>query len=804
MNKQVQRRFLTGILAVLLLSGAAAGLSAHAEETEELPAVSDIQQEPEQITFSVNVTDERSPSGELTLGCAFTLRGVLTADQSLAKVYGGVYSADGGTAVQYHEMQPGGNVCDIHTSFDLQIRFGRLQPGSYLYRITAEDESGRTCTAIETSFSIVDRSVIPSDFSLVDASEPAEALPLGSSFTPRGKIFSTYSVMRIWGGIYRTDGSATELYFEDEPCTPTYSLYGRLGDVALFGELPAGEYVYRITACDLRGTEQVLIEKPFRIVEDDSAPSEIRLYNAAYPAGTQLLGRSFSVGGTVVSTYPLATVTGGIYRAEGSECDYHDTLTAEFHPDSTVFDLNPLDNNLPFARLPEGEYVYRVTATDDRGTTRELIAAPFRIRSLARSEDSPEVLMRGIDVSKHNGYIDWQSAYANGVDFAVMRIGVTSNSNANYQKDIRFEENYANARAAGVKVGVYLYTSAYNKAEIEHDIATLLSILDGRHLDMPIYIDAEAEGRQTAVGKAALTEVLRHGCELIREGGYQAGVYASYSWFKEYIDAGTLQAEDNEIWMAYWQSQPENYDYSDLCVTWQYSSSGRVSGLNGDVDRDLRYEALSADHPVHLIQPVGGTLTASKETAGCGERIRLQVIPDAGYMVKQVYYGELPAHKSGEGSYYFTMPDGEITVTAEMEEIVYTLVPEQAPTLEENGNTAYYTGSDGKYYRLENGSYTEIGQGSWVIPHLEPEPTEESTEPQTEAPTEPLTEAPTEPVTEQMPVVEAETAPAQPEVKLPQTGVGSGKKAVAGVGAAVLTAVGAWLLLRSRREDNDA
>ncbi|MBR3629670.1 MAG: hypothetical protein IKN55_04270, partial [Oscillospiraceae bacterium] len=486
MKKRVRRSVISGILALLLIAGAVPGeISVYAEEPEELAAVSEIQMEtaPEQIPgqseepdpvpeqeqapFSVSVTEERSPAGDLSLGSAFTLRGILTADCPLSRVYGGVYSEDGNTAVLYYETQPENNVCDIHSSFDLQLRFGRLPAGAYVYRITAVDQEGREITAIESAFTVTDRSTIPSDISLVDASEPAEVLPLGTGFTARGRIFSTYSVMTIRGGVYQADGTPTKLYFEDEPRTPTYNLSGRLGDPALFGELPAGAYVYRIEAEDLRGTHEILVEKEFRIAEDDSAPSDMQLYGAAYPSGTQVLGRSFGISGTVVSTYRLTNVTAGIYRAEGCECDYHDTIIADAQPDANTFSLAALDSRIPFGRLPEGDYVYRVTATDEKGTSRELLASPFGIRSLSRTADSPEVVMRGIDVSKHNGSIDWDKAYADGVDFAVMRIGVTSNSNANFQKDIRFEENYAAARGAGVKVGVYLYTSAYNQAEIE-------------------------------------------------------------------------------------------------------------------------------------------------------------------------------------------------------------------------------------------------------------------------------------------------------------------------------------------------
>ena len=230
--------------------------------------------------------------------------------------------------------------------------------------------------------------------------------------------------------------------------------------------------------------------------------SDIHIYGATYPTGTIRQGRGFTFKGAIFSTHKLFNVQGGIFKAEGSTGEYNDEIVFSVNPEKTSFNIAKIEILGSFGNLPVGDYVFKVSAKDERGYETELIHSPFRIRSLENTENSPEIVMKGVDVSAYQGEIDWEAAYADGVDFAILRAGVTNNGDANYRQDTKFEENYQKASAAGVKLGAYLYTSAINKAEMKADIDALLATLDGKTFDMPIYIDVEA-ARQKNLSKAA-------------------------------------------------------------------------------------------------------------------------------------------------------------------------------------------------------------------------------------------------------------------------------------------------------------
>ena len=96
--------------------------------------------------------------------------------------------------------------------------------------------------------------------------------------------------------------------------------------------------------------------------------------------------------------------------------------------------------------------------------------------------------IKGIDVSKHQGIIDFSKVKNDGIEFAIIRIGYGGGSPV---KDERFEENYKNARANGIKVGVYLYSYADSESDLIKEYESVIKWLEGRHLDLPVYYDVE-------------------------------------------------------------------------------------------------------------------------------------------------------------------------------------------------------------------------------------------------------------------------------------------------------------------------
>lgn len=195
--------------------------------------------------------------------------------------------------------------------------------------------------------------------------------------------------------------------------------------------------------------------------------------------------------------------------------------------------------------------------------------------------------MKGIDVSVHNGKIDWKKVKDSGIEFAMIRAGY---GNVIEQKDKRFEENYSGAKAAGLKVGVYWFSYAYNEKMAAQEAAVCLEILNGRELDMPIAFDFEydsvkyAAKKGVTVTRTSATAIAAEFTKNIRESGYDSMIYTNYDYISRYYDMNRLAG--NYLWLAVWGGNRPSRTHS----MWQYSAKGIVSGITGNVDMNNCYE----------------------------------------------------------------------------------------------------------------------------------------------------------------------------------------------------------------------
>ena len=189
--------------------------------------------------------------------------------------------------------------------------------------------------------------------------------------------------------------------------------------------------------------------------------------------------------------------------------------------------------------------------------------------------------MKGIDVSVHNGKIDWQKVKAAGIDFAILRAGYGKLAK---QKDDRFEENYAGAKAAGIPVGAYWYSYAMTPEEAELEADVFLSVIKGKQFEMPVYFDLE-EKKQFDLGKEQVSAIMRAFLKKVESVGYFVGLYGSAS------SLTTHTADDIKswytIWLAHWVDKT---NYSGAYGIWQHSEKGKVAGINGNVDLDICYK----------------------------------------------------------------------------------------------------------------------------------------------------------------------------------------------------------------------
>ena len=193
--------------------------------------------------------------------------------------------------------------------------------------------------------------------------------------------------------------------------------------------------------------------------------------------------------------------------------------------------------------------------------------------------------LTGVDVSEHQEKIDWAAVRAAGVDFAILRIGYRGYTEGSLREDSWFAENYTAARAAGVQLGVYFFSQATTLEEAREEADYTLELLDGRTLELPVFYDWETVAGSTRTPSPdgpPLTQCAAAFCQTVEAAGYTAGVYFNQTYGYTYFDLGYLQ--DYVLWLAEYGTTPEFLYHFD-CL--QYSSTGVVDGITGDVDLNL-------------------------------------------------------------------------------------------------------------------------------------------------------------------------------------------------------------------------
>lgn len=191
----------------------------------------------------------------------------------------------------------------------------------------------------------------------------------------------------------------------------------------------------------------------------------------------------------------------------------------------------------------------------------------------------------GIDVSKHNGIINWKTVKNSSmdIDFAIIRAGYGSSPK---QKDEKFETNYLGAKQNGIPCGAYWYCYAKNAAEALNEAKAFIEVAKGKQFDLPVFYDIE---EKESFPKAA--EIAEAFCSYLESKGYYVGVYCSSSHVKTHMPGITARYAG---WIADWTKKPGNIPW----IVWQYSSKGRVEGISGNVDLD----AFVSEDEFHNVQ----------------------------------------------------------------------------------------------------------------------------------------------------------------------------------------------------------
>lgn len=198
-------------------------------------------------------------------------------------------------------------------------------------------------------------------------------------------------------------------------------------------------------------------------------------------------------------------------------------------------------------------------------------------------------IIEGIDVSKYNGTIDWVTVKNSGIDFAFVRTSYRGYGTGKLANDPSAAVNMKNAAAAGIRVGAYIFSQAITIEEAQQEADYLLNSVKGYNITMPLVFDYEyfSGGR---LDKAKLTNRKRTDiclafCDRIKAAGYTPLVYANKSMLTNDLYASEISSK-YPVWLAHYTSAT-NYagDYS----FWQYTEKGSVSGISGNVDKNIWY-----------------------------------------------------------------------------------------------------------------------------------------------------------------------------------------------------------------------
>ena len=259
--------------------------------------------------------------------------------------------------------------------------------------------------------------------------------------------------------------------------------------------------------------------------------------------------------------------------------------------DATVNPLPGYETNIDISALNDGKHTLTVkvyTKYNDVVDYKEKVFYKYSNVST------------GIDVSKYQGNINWNSVRNDGITFSFVRAGNRGYGTGLIVEDPYFKKNVINASNAGVKIGVYFYSQAINEAEAieEARFVTDKLLMYGlqSRISLPIVIDVEYatsqhNGRADNLTKQERTNIVRAFANYIKGMGYEPMVYASKDFLYNNLDMSQLS--DLNVWLAHYKNVEDPMsnmsDYTGIYQVWQYTSSGSVNGINGNVDMNISF-----------------------------------------------------------------------------------------------------------------------------------------------------------------------------------------------------------------------
>lgn len=241
--------------------------------------------------------------------------------------------------------------------------------------------------------------------------------------------------------------------------------------------------------------------------------------------------------------------------------------------DSDKYIFTPIDRTIPANPFSETDF-----ELDDNDI----------MHYVGTGTDIPGTL--GVDVSKFNGDIDWKKVAAAGVKYTYIRVGARGSSVGKINLDEKFEDNIKKASDNGISVGVYFYSQAVNIEEVKEEAQFVLDTIEPYDISYPVVFDLEKSDSENArtlgVSKEDFTKMTITFCDMIDEAGYTPMIYGNIKTFTLMLNPEAVT--DYDKWIAYYDL-PQYFPYE--FSTWQYTSVGKIDGIDGNVDLNISVKA---------------------------------------------------------------------------------------------------------------------------------------------------------------------------------------------------------------------
>ena len=205
------------------------------------------------------------------------------------------------------------------------------------------------------------------------------------------------------------------------------------------------------------------------------------------------------------------------------------------------------------------------------------------------SENGEQISRTGIDVSYHQGDVEWTKVAADGIDFVIMRVGYRGYESGVLNVDGRFHEYVKGALDAGLDVGVYFFSQAVNSEEAIEEANFVMEQIRGYDITFPVIFDWEfmddENARTHGIEPYTVTECAAAFCDTVADGGYRPMVYSSRRFALLKLNMSKLA--DFDFWFAEYKDGHNEPSYPYNFQIWQYASDGRVDGIEGEVDMNI-------------------------------------------------------------------------------------------------------------------------------------------------------------------------------------------------------------------------